>query len=79
MQGENALFGIDVINDLTHTHTHAKVLLHMWSYDFYAPPQKGAEYYVIPSELLSVCPSVCPSVRPSAVEYSCPVHNFDTV
>ena len=34
-----------------------------------------AGYYVIPSELLSVCPSV----RPSAVEHSCPVHNFDTV
>ena len=34
---------------------------------FYAPPQKVAGYYVIPSELLSVClsvrPSVCPSVR----------------
>ena len=28
----------------------------------YAPPQKVAGYYVIPSELLSVCPSVCPSV-----------------
>ena len=46
---------------------------------FHAPPQKVAGYYVIPSELLSVCPSVCPSVRPSAVEHSCPVHNFDTV
>ena len=53
----------------------------------YAPPQKVAGYYVIPSELLSVCPSVrpsvrlsvLPSVRPSAVEHSCPVHNFDTV
>ena len=33
--------------------------------DLYAPPQKVAGYYVIPSELLSVCPSVCPSVRPS--------------
>ena len=43
--------------------------------DFYAPPQKVAGYYVIPSELLSVRPSV----RPSAVEHSCPVHNFDTV
>ena len=42
---------------------------------FYAPPQKVAGYYVIPSELLSVCPSV----RPSAVEHSCPLHNFDTV
>ena len=30
---------------------------------FYAPPQKVAGYYVIPSELLSVCPSVRPSVR----------------
>ena len=30
---------------------------------FYAPPQEVAGYYVIPSELLSVCPSVCPSVR----------------
>ena len=50
---------------------------------FYAPPQEGAGYYVIPSELLNVCPSVCPSVRlsvrPSAVEHSCPVHNFGTV
>ena len=46
---------------------------------FYAPPQKVAGYYVIPSELLSICPSVCPSVRPSAVDHSCPVHNFDTV
>ena len=27
------------------------------------PPQKVAGYYVIPSELLSVCPSVRPSVR----------------
>ena len=46
---------------------------------FYAPPQKVAGYYVIPFELLSVCLSVHPSVRPSAVEHSCPVHNFDTV
>ena len=50
---------------------------------FYAPPQKVAGYYVIPSELLSVCPSVRPSdrpsVRPSAVEHSCPVHIFDNV
>ena len=38
-----------------------------------------AGYYVIPCELLSVCPSVCLSVRPSAVEHSCPLHNFDTV
>ena len=30
---------------------------------FYAPPQYVAGYYVIPSELLSVCPSVRPSVR----------------
>ena len=42
---------------------------------FYAPPQKVAGYYVIPSELLSVCPSV----RPSAVDHSYPLHNFDTV
>ena len=46
---------------------------------FYAPPQKVAGYYVIPSDLLSVRPSVRLSVRPSAVEHSCPVHNFDTV
>ena len=45
------------------------------SFFFYAPPQKVAGYYVIPSELLSVRPSV----RPSAVEHSCPLHNFDTV
>ena len=32
---------------------------------FYAPPQKVAGYYVIPSELLSVYPSVCPSICPS--------------
>ena len=30
-------------------------------------------------ECLSVRPSVRLSVRPSAVEHSCPVHNFDTV
>ena len=42
---------------------------------FYAPPQKVAGYYVIPSELLSVRLSV----RPSAVEHSCPLHNFDTL
>ena len=29
---------------------------------FYAPPQKVAGYYVIPSELLSVYPSVRPPV-----------------
>ena len=29
---------------------------------FYAPPQKVAGYYVIPSELLSVGPSARPSV-----------------
>ena len=45
-------------------------ILHTFLY-FYSPPQKVAGYYVIPSELLSVCPSV--------VEHSCPVHNFDTV
>ena len=32
-------------------------------FPFYVPPQKVAGYYVIPSELLSVCPSVRPSVR----------------
>ena len=46
--------------------------------DFYVPPQKVAGYYVIPSELLSVCPFVHLSVRPSAVDHSCPLHNFDT-
>ena len=51
------------------------LLFAFFSHDFYAPPQKVAGYYVIPSELLSVCPSV----RPSAVEHSCPVHNFDTL
>ena len=30
---------------------------------FYALPQKVAGYYVIPSDLLSVCLPVCPSVR----------------
>ena len=30
-------------------------------------------------ECLSVRLSVRPSVRPSAVEHSCPVHNFDTI
>ena len=29
---------------------------------YYAPPQKVAKYYVIPSELLSVRPSVRPFV-----------------
>ena len=42
-----------------------------------------AGYYVIPSELLSVCPSIRlsirPSVHPSAVDQSCLLHNFDTV
>ena len=42
---------------------------------FLCPATKVAGYYVIPSELLSVCPSV----RPSAVDHSCPLHNFDTV
>ena len=46
---------------------------------FYAPPLFVAGYYVIPSELLSVRLSVRPSVRPSAVEHSCPLHNFDIV
>ena len=41
--------------------------------------KKVAGYYVIPSDILSVCPSVCPSVRPSAVYHSCQLHNFDTV
>ena len=49
------------------------------TYYYYAPPQKVAGYYVIPSELLSVCPSVRPSVRPSAVDHSCPLYNFDTL
>ena len=49
------------------------------THPFHAPPQIVAGYYVIPSELLSVCPSVCPSVRPSAVDHSCPLYNFDTV
>ena len=53
------------------------------TFPFYAPPQKVAGYYVIPSELLCVCPSVRlsvrPSVRPSAVDHSCPLYNFDTV
>ena len=45
--------------------------------------KKVAGYYVIPFDILSVCPSVCPSVRPSvrpsAVHHSCPLHNFNTV
>ena len=42
---------------------------------------KGRPFSVImgimlyPPEILSVCPSV----RPSAVDHSCPLHNFDTV
>ena len=44
------------------------------AFSFYAPSQEVAGYYVIPSELLSVCLSV----RPSAVAHSCPLHNFDT-
>ena len=32
--------------------------LKVYIFTFYAPPQKVAGYYVIPSELLSVCPSV---------------------
>ena len=45
----------------------------------YAQPQKVAGYYVIPSELLSVCPSVCPSVRPSRVDHLCLLYNFNSV
>ena len=51
----------------------ARKFVNNWRH-FYAPPQKVAGYYVISSELLSVCPSV----RPSAT-HSCPLHNFDTV
>ena len=42
---------------------------------FYVPPQKVAGYYGIPSELLCFRPSV----HPSAVDHSCPLHNFDIV
>ena len=31
----------------------------LMNFHFYAPPQKMEGYYVIPSKLLSVCPSVC--------------------
>ena len=56
---------------LSHAHTWVTSLKMI----FYAPPQKVAGYYVIPSELLSVRLSV----RPSAVDHSCPLHYFDTV
>ena len=42
---------------------------------FMSRHKKVAGYYVIPSELLSVCPSV----RPSAVHHSCQLRSFDTV
>ena len=42
-----------------------KVLSQEFCRSYYAPPQKVVGYYVIPFELLSVCPSVCPSVHPS--------------
>ena len=45
---------------------------------FYAPPQKVAGYDCYTLRTFE-CLSVRPSVRPSAVEHSCPVHNFDTV
>ena len=54
---------------------YGKCITSMYFHHFYAPPQKVARYYVIPSELLSVCPSV----GLSAVDHSCPLHNFDTV
>ena len=38
-------------------------LLHNGVCSFYAPPQKVAGYYVIPSELWSVCPSVRPRLN----------------
>ena len=46
-------------------------------YNFLVMPRhkKVVGYYVIPSEVLSVCPSI----RPSAVHHSCPLHKFDTV
>ena len=52
-----------------------KAACHTLSKSYYAPLQKIAGYYVIPSELLSVRLSV----RPSAVDHSCPLHNFETV
>ena len=60
-----------------------KYLTYIQNLSFLPRHKKVAGYYVIPSELLSVCPSGCPpvrlSVRPSAIEHSCPLHNFDTV
>ena len=41
------------------------LIVFVYKTSFYAPPQKVAGYYVIPSELLSVCLSICPSIRPS--------------
>ena len=51
------------------------LLVSLTNLHFYAPPQQVAGYYVIPSEILSVCPSV----RPSAVHHLCPLYSFDTV
>ena len=42
---------------------------------FYAPPQKVVRYYVILSEILSVCLSVYPSICQHFI-ISCPLHNW---
>ena len=50
--------------------------------EFLCPATKsgGVLCYTLRSfECLSIRLSVRPSVRPSAVDHSCPLHNFDTV
>ena len=63
------------ISGAANRHIPVQYAKYVVCFSFYAPPQEVAGYYVIPSELLSVCPSV----RPSAVDHSCPLYNFDTV
>ena len=59
-------------------HKHKNIM----KFSFLCPATKsgGVLCYTLRTfECLSVRLSVCPSVRPSAVEHSCPVHNFDTI
>ena len=53
VQARVVIFGMQVDNDVLY-----RGIANQPSHAYYAPPQKVAGYYVIPSELLSVRPSV---------------------
>ena len=50
----------------------------MWISFFLCPATKSGGVLCYTSRTFE-CLSVRPSVRPSAVDQSCPLHNFDTV